>query len=144
MADIKPMEKIASRWQKVSSVSQQEYTEGVMNPRKDWATATQAAAANYAKGVQTAISNNSFANGVKNAGSEKWAKGATTKGPSRWAEGIRLAGDAYAQGFAPYREVIARTVLPARGPKGDPQNINRVSVIANALHKEKVSRSTGR
>jgi len=144
MADIKPMEMIANRWQKVSSVSQQEYTDGVMNPRKDWATATQNAAASYAKGVQTAISNGSYAVGVKKAGTAKWQKGAVEKGPSRWAEGIRLAGDAYSQGFAPYREVIARTVLPARGPKGDPQNINRVAILATALHKEKVSRSSGR
>jgi hypothetical protein len=35
--------------------------------------------------------------------------------------------------------VIQGTTLPPRGAKGDPANIQRVAVLATALHAKKVS-----
>lgn len=143
MADIKPLSKISNRWIRVSQVSQAEYEDGVKNPRRSWKDSTLAAESSYNKGVQQAISRKSFKAGVERAGDEKWQQGALNKGVSRWSEGIRLAQDNYEKGFAPYRAVIQNTELPARGPKGDPANIQRVATMADALHKEKISRSQG-
>lgn len=141
MADIKPMSRIADAWDRRSQASTPDYEAGVRDPKTDWGTATLAAEDNYNKGVQAAIQQKRFGAGVRSAGTEKWQKNAMEKGVARWAEGIRLARDAYVKGFQPYADVIARTSLPARGPKGDPKNYERVRVIGTALHNAKVSRT---
>lgn len=140
MAEIKDLDASSKKWQRVSSGAAREYEEGVKNPRKDWADNTAASESAYEAGVTAAISRKSFGKGVSNAGTSKWQEGAISKGVPRWAQGISLAGDAYRAGFSPYREVIARTTLPVRGPKGDPRNIERVAILAKALHEEKLKR----
>jgi len=143
MPAVKSLDRISSKWARVAAVSQTEYEEGVKNPRTDWAEATKASEANYERGVQQAIQRKAFGKGVSKAGSQKWQNNTLEKGPARWAGGIQVSTQAYESGFAPFREVIQRTSLPARGPKGDPKNIQRVAVLADALHKEKLSRQGG-
>jgi len=142
MPAIKPLDRITAKWKRVAQVSQPEYEAGVQNPRKDWKQATINAAPQYEAGVQAGIQQKRFQAGVENAGTEKWQTNAMNKGPQRWAEGINFSGDAYERGFAPYRSVIERTALPPRGPKGSAQNIQRVSVLTQALHKEKIARGS--
>ena len=138
MPAVKSLDKISAKWAEVSQRSQGAYEDGVRNPRKDWAKNTAAAANAYASGVQAAVSSGRFAKGVTRAGTAKWQANAIEKGPGRWAEGIRLSQSAYERGFAPYRTVLENLTLPARGPVGDPSNINRVKVIAEALHKKRL------
>lgn len=143
MPPVKSLNRIAEKWARVASVSQNEYTEGVNNPRADWAQKSQAAADAWNRGVQQAIQRQAFSKGVNAAGTAKWQERTLAKGPERWAQGINLSQGAYERGFAPYREVIERTTLPPRGPKGDPKNIQRVAAIADALHKAKMQRAGG-
>jgi len=143
MPPVKSLDKISQKWTRVCQSSQQAYEDGVRNPKGDWAENTVKAANAYASGVQAAVSSGRFQKGVTSAGTSKWQANAITKGPGRWAEGIRLAQDAYERGFAPYRTVIEGLSLPTRGPVGDPANINRVKVIAEALHKERLRRTGG-
>lgn len=138
MAKIKDLSRISAKWARVASASGAEYEEGVRNPRVDWKTATQAAEQNYEQGVQASIQRKAFGKGVNKAGTEKWQTNSIEKGPGRYTQGVALAQSAYEDGFAPFRTVIANTNLPARGPKGDPKNIQRVAVIAKALHDEKL------
>jgi hypothetical protein len=139
MPPVKPLDRISNKWANVVSVSQDEYQAGVQNPRKDWQQATAAAEANYEKGVQAAIQRKAFGRGVKNVPSSNWQQAALEKGTTRWTEGVRLSQNKYQEGFAPYRQVIEQTSLPPRGPKGDPNNIRRVEVLAKALHAKKQS-----
>lgn len=104
---------------------------------------TQAAESNYEQGVQKGIQGKRFGKGVAKAGTAKWQQNTLAKGPSRWAEGIGMSTQAYEDGFAPFRRVIEVTTLPPRGPKGDPRNIQRVQVMADALHKEKLKQAGG-
>jgi hypothetical protein len=140
MPAIKAMDKISGKWSRVTQASTQSYAEGVQNPSRDWATNTAAAEKNFESGVQASISRKAFGKGVKRAGTKKWQDGAIDKGVSRYAVGVALAEAAYQNGFAPYRSVIAALTLPPRGPKGDPSNITRVSIISKALHDEKLKR----
>lgn len=140
MPAVKALDRISQKWARVAAASQAEYEEGVRNPKKDWASATAAAEDAYTKGIQQAVAQKRFGKGVKAAGSEKWQKNAIEKGPGRWAQGIGLSQSAYETGFGPYRSVIERTTLPPRGPKGDPANIQRVALLAKALHEEKLKR----
>jgi hypothetical protein len=140
MANIKSLERSTNKWERQSASSTPEYEAGIKSPKTDWQKAASDAEANYTAGVQAAIQRKAFGKGVNKAGSAKWQNQALTKGVQRWAQGISLSKDAYTAGFGPYREVIQRTNLPPRGPKGSPQNITRVAVMAAALHDEKMKR----
>ena len=65
-----------------------------------------------------------------------WQKGAIEKGPSRYAQGVSVAKDKWAREWEPYRQVLLRTQLPERGPKGSRQNFERVVAVGMALHEE--------
>lgn len=143
MPEVKSLDRISAKWARVAAVSQSEYEDGVNNPKRDWAEATKAAEGNYERGVQQGIQNKRFGKGVSKAGTARWQTRAATVGPARWADGINQSRSNYETGFAPFRETIQRTTLPARGPKGDPKNIQRVAVIAEALHKQKLQLKGG-
>lgn len=138
MAAIKPLDRTAAKWARVSSGASNEYLEGVKNPRADWEEQTRNAEPAYEAGIQAAISRKAFGKGVSKAGTKKWQEKSITLGPARYATGVQAAQAAYRDGFAPYREVIANLTLPARGPKGDPNNLQRVAIIAKALHEKKL------
>ena len=141
MSGIKSMERISAKWARNAAAGTPSYQEGIENPRRDWAEETAKAEPAYDAGIQKSIANKSFGKGVKRAGTSKWQNNSLTKGVSRWAAGIADSQTAYAEGFAPYAAVIARTPLPPRGPKGDPKNIERVRVMAKALNDEKTKRA---
>lgn len=143
MPPVKPLDRISEKWSRQSQAATPEYIAGIQNPRKSWAAATAAAESNYEAGVQAAISRKAFGNGVKRAGDSKWQQGALAKGSQRWGPGIAASKDLYEQGFAPYRAAIESITLPARGPKGDPANINRVALIAAKLHETKLRIQAG-
>lgn len=144
MADIKPLARTKEKWKRQSAVSTPEYEAGVRDPKTDWSDATAAAEKNYNTGVQQAIQRGAFGRGVKKAGTAAWQEGALTKGTTRWAQGIAISEDKYAEGFAPYHDVISNLKLPARGPKGDPANIQRVAAVAKALHDKKIAIQSGK
>lgn len=139
MAQIKDLNEIKEKWQRRAGSAGGEYQEGVQNPKKDWAEETAKAEGNYEQGIQKSISRKAFGKGVRRAGTSKWQRNAIEKGPSRYSQGVAQAGQAYADGFAPFAQTIANTNLPDRGPKGDPKNIQRVAVMAKALHDKKIS-----
>ena len=144
MAQIKSSTAAASKWKRRSETAQGEYEEGVRSPRTGWAQATAASEKAYEAGVQAAIGRKAFGAGVKNAGDTKWQQNALAKGPARYTQGVGLAENAYEAGFAPYRQVISNLNLPARGPKGDPTNIQRVAAVAKALHDAKLKTTGGK
>lgn len=139
MAAIKDLGTIAAKWAVVAGRSGDAYQEGVEAPKRDWKTATQAANLNWELGTQQAISRKSFKAGVDKSSSEVWRRGAIDKGVSRYQVGVSLSADKYQKGFSPYADTIKATNLPDRKPKGDPSNINRVSIMAKALHDKKLS-----
>jgi len=138
MPKIRAIAEIASKWVEVTTGRANDYRKGIESPKKDWATETKAAEAAYEAGISDAIARKAFGKGVAKAGTEKWRAKALEVGVGRWPAGVRIAEDNYAKGFGPYRDVIERTTLPPRGPKGSPENIERVRVMAMALHEAKI------
>lgn len=130
----------AAKWSERAGAAASDYAEGVQNPKEDWKTATVAAAESYKQGVQKSITEGRFAKGVNRAGSQKQINNSISKGVARFSQGVSIAQNDYEENVAPFLEVIERTQLPPRGPKGDPNNINRVSKIAAALHQAKLAR----
>jgi hypothetical protein len=141
MATIRSIDQISRKYATVTPQRSADYQAGVENPKKDWKTATAAAEAAFEAGVQGAMSKKSFGKGVSAAGTEKWKRGAVSKGVTRWGPGVAVAEQDYRSGFAPYRDVIERTALPARFARRDPRNLERVAVIAKALAAAKDART---
>jgi hypothetical protein len=135
MADIKDLTKAADKWQRRASIAQQDYQDGVKNPRRSWSAAAIAANSAYVQAVTQAAQQGRYLSGVKQAGDEKWAQNATAKGPNRFAEGVTLAVGEWQRGFQPYAEAIKNLKLPERGPTGSPQNLQRVQTVALALRE---------
>lgn len=142
MPAIKRAGDIAAKWARVTPQRVEDYRTGVENPRADWAQSTAAAEGAWRDAVTAAAGRQAFSAGVRTAGTPKWQTKTLDKGPTRFAEGVSLGAPDYERGFAPFRDTIERTTLPARGPKGDPRNIERVRVIAAALRARKIGAST--
>lgn len=138
MAEIKPLNKIADKWEDNASTAGPAYKDGVQNPRRSWESSAIAADQARRDGLAAADARDAFVTGVREAGDEKWKRNSVTLGPSRYRQGVQNAKGEYSKGFARYHSVIAGVTLPPRGPKGSPENIDRVRVIAEALHAEKV------
>jgi len=133
MTNIKPIGASADKWSRRSSGATGDYSTGVQNPRKSWATAAKAGEKNYAQGVTQSIARGGFGKGVSACGDAGWQKGATTKGPGRYAEGVTGAQGDWTDGYQPYQTTMASLTLPDRGPKGSTQNLQRVNLVATAM-----------
>lgn len=124
----------SEKWKRKAGSSQQDYEDGVRLTTNDWGTKTSAASTSYVAGVQAAIGAKRWEAGVAKAGTAGWREPTLAKGPARWAQGIQLSGDKYAQGFAPYAQVISSTTLPPRGPRGAAVNYQRSQALGQALN----------
>ena len=139
MISIRPVSEIARKWTSVTPGRSEEYRRGVEAPLRDWEKETVEAAGAYKAGVTASMGRDGFAKGVKRAGTAKWSRKVKDVGVSRWPVGVSVAGPDYEAGFAPYADTISKITLPPKGPKGDPRNLERVSVIAKALHAKKIA-----
>ncbi|MEM4019798.1 MAG: hypothetical protein QXG57_06190 [Thermofilaceae archaeon] len=128
---------LAEKWVRRASQATQDYQFGVQNPTTDWQQATLQAANAWQQGVQQAIQERRWEGGVRATPTQKWQRAAIEKGAQRFAQGVQVARDEWAQAWEPFRQVIESVQLPPRGPKGDPNNIQRVARIAQALHEAK-------
>lgn len=130
----------AAKWSRRTASATQEFTEGVQNPRASWQKSTLAAEQNHTLGVQQAIANKSFAKGVSKSSDAVWQGAALGKGAERFAGGVQAAEGDYAKGVAPYTQALQALQLPARGPKGDPKNLERVRAVTTALRAVKMGK----
>jgi len=136
---LKPIADVASKWAKRAGAAAPDYEAGIRNPKRDWAASTRESEAAYQAGVQDAISRGAFGRGVSKVGTEKWSRKALAVGPGRYPQGVTAGVTDFQSEFGPYRDALERISLPARGRRGDPQNIERVRTIADALHTMKAS-----
>jgi hypothetical protein len=114
-----------------------DYKAGIAGAGNAWQANTTASTDNYNAGVQGAISRNAFAKGVTKAGGGYWESRASTLGANRFADGVRAGQSNYSDGVAPYLDTLSKLNLPARGPKGDPRNLQRAADVATALRLAK-------
>jgi hypothetical protein len=135
MAAIKGIEDSSQKWTRRAQVAGEDYRQGVANPRTPWDQASIAADSSYRQAVTQAAAAGRYASGVRKAGAEKWRTNATAKGPQRFAEGVQLSEGEWQRGFQPYQAAIGSLTLPPRGPVGSPQNLQRVTAVANALRQ---------
>lgn len=136
----KPIDQVVDKWTRVTAQRTEDFINGVQNPRTDWAAATTLAEDSYKTGVKKAADEGRFAKGVRKAGTTKWQEKTLVKGQNRWPEGVSIAGPDYAAGMSDVLNVIGRTDIGPRYPKGDLRNYERVKKIGVALHAAKTAR----
>jgi hypothetical protein len=131
--NIKPLSTIVAKYVARASSAGAAYTDGVNNPRQDYAASTVASAPSWAAGVQLAITDGRFVKGVQTKGAAKWQTRSNTVGAQRYPGGINAGQGAYSAGIQPFLQALSSLNLPPRAPKGDPANLQRVAVVAQAL-----------
>jgi len=140
MVKIKDITAIAKKFVDVTPGRAPYYESGVRAPDEDWATKSKGAEPAYEGGVQGAISKKLYGKGVTKAGTPKWQEKTIKKGveDGRFRAGVTGAEADFSAGFAPYQAELARLILPAKGPRGDPRNVQRVEAIRKALYEKRV------
>jgi hypothetical protein len=133
----KSIAEVTAKWNTRAAAAAPDYQKGIQAPAEDWGTNTKAAETAYEAGVQGSIARKAFGRGVTKAGTEKWQRKSQAVGPARYGQGVSAGQQDYQSEFGPYLDVIGRVALPPRGMRGDPNNLERVRVIANALHTQK-------
>ncbi len=134
---VKDSSRSAAKWSERTSGATQEYIEGVQNPKRPWQEAAKAGSDNWKAGTAKAASEDRFKKGVERVDPNKQMDAAVAKGSQRFAQGVSVGQGDYQEGIAPYLRVIENTTLPPRGPKGDPNNLQRVGVLNKALNTAK-------
>jgi hypothetical protein len=135
---VKDISVVAAKWAQRAGAASADYGTGVKAPRNSWATMTSAASDSWSQGTAQAAANGRFAKGVQAAGDAKWQAGAVNKGIARYPQGVSLGQPNFQNNFSRYLQAIASVNLPARQPKGSPNNYQRVQAIGDALHRLKV------
>lgn len=138
MPKIRSMGKIAEKYGRVTPGKAPELEAGLRDPKKIWKDETLAANDAYKAGVSDALARDAFAKGVAATTQADYLDPALKLGVKRYRDGVTAGVPKYNKKFAPFRDVIEATTLPPAGAKGDPANIERVRLIAAALHDAKI------
>ena len=131
--NIKPLSTIVAKYVARASVAGQAYTDGINAPRQPWAASTTAAANTWSAGVQAAIADNRFVNGVNAAGGAVWKTASTTLGAQRYGPGVNAGQGKYSAKIQPFLTALSNLNLQPRMPKGDPANLQRVQLVDQTL-----------
>lgn len=128
------------KWQQRAGQAVGDYEAGARSTTKDQAAAAIAAKGNYVAGIQASISKGSYEKGLGRSGKQGWLAGVTEKGVQNFGTGVGAANSAqkYTENSGRFDSARNAAASIARGPKGSPANLQRVTAVANALRAAKV------
>jgi len=132
------VEDIAKKYVDVTPARAAYYEKEAPKAADRWFEHAVAAAAQYKAAVTAPNIEKMFAGGIKRVGAAKFKRKVEAVGIARYGPGVSAAEADFREGIAPYIEELARIDLPARKPRGDPGNLERVRVIFDALHKKRL------
>lgn len=138
--NVKPITEVVEKWSRRSGGASTDYENRVRSTTRSWEASTAAAEKNYQQGVTEAAGRGAFGKGVKRRGNEGWKQATLQKGPSRYVQGVQVGQGEYQSGVGPVLDLIARTDIPARGPRGAAGNYQRTQRIGEALSAFRKSR----
>jgi hypothetical protein len=129
---------LADKFKRHVEVAGPDYEYGVKNPVRTWIEEFEAAVSAIQEGMRKAAEELRFLAGAKRVGQKKWADNTGRKGPARWRDETPKRADEWHREFNPFAEELEKLVLEAKGPKGDPRNVDiRVKPVVSALVKKK-------
>lgn len=135
---VKSVESAAKKFVARAGAAVGDYKDGV-NSTNDQAEKAIASQGIYEAGIMDSISRGARVAGIEKAGNEKWKKNTIAKGGARFAAGVSAGSDAYTKGVKPYLDTLASLSLSPRGPKGSPENLERVRETNEALRQKKIT-----
>lgn len=133
MVEVKPLERVVRRWTHRASSAGADYQEGTTGKGQKWASQAMAAENNYIQGVTTAAQQKRYSRGIQRAGASAYESGVAEKGVQRYPTGISASQDKYQKRISEVLSTISGVQLPPKGPKGSPQNYQRVQAVGQAL-----------
>lgn len=116
-----------------------DYVEGAKKTSKDQASAAIAAIPNMKLGINEAIDKGRVARGLNRSGKSGWLSGIETKGQNRFGEGVAAGAPRYAERSGAFDSARGAASSILRGPKGSPQNLQRVAAVVAALRTKKLN-----
>ena len=127
-----------ANWTNAAARAGTAWTQGIQATTKDQAALAAAAQPAWLAGVQAAAAANRFANGVTKRGTAYWKSQSEAKAPS-YGLGYTAGANNQLAAITKILNAMGPIVsgLPARGPAGSPQNLQRVAQLDNALHQLK-------
>jgi hypothetical protein len=137
---VPPVNRVAEKWARRVATATEDYAQGATAASERWQSGATAAAQVYSQAVVQAAQQGRYAKGIARVGAQRFRRGITEKGSQRYGPGAAAAQPDFAGAMAPVLEVIGRTDLPPRGPRGAEGNLQRVAAIAKALRQFAVSR----
>lgn len=137
---MKSASSVASKWGSRASGASNDYVEGAKNTTKDQSALAVAAIPIMKAALNKAIDSGRVARGLQASGKGGWTNGIVTKGAGRYSEGVSsaTAQARYSANSGAFDAARNSAASMPRGEKGSAVNLNRVSTVVNALHKQKV------
>ena len=136
------VERTVKKWLARARVARPDYEEGIKSPKEPWETKAIAAKETYKAAITAPDVPELFVRGIKRAGTARWQDMALKKGADRYTTGVELSQDYYRGQMADILGVIERITLPARAPRGDVRNLDRVKKIFEELHGWRLAKRT--
>jgi len=130
----------ASKFVERAGAASGDYVTGAQNTSKDQAAAAIAGKANYAAGIQAAITAGRYEKGLSKSGKAGWLKGITEKGANRFAEGVASGATKYATNSGIYDAARGAAASLPRGAKGSEANFARSKAVGQALRAVKLGK----
>jgi hypothetical protein len=115
-----------------------DYVSGAASTSKDQSSLAIAGKANWAAGIQAAITGGRYEKGLQASGKSGWLKGIQDKGANRYAEGVSSGASKYATNSGKYDGARSAADSLPRGPKGSEANFARAKAVGQALRKAKI------
>ena len=134
---VKSSDAAAVKFVNRAAVAGPDYESGVRGT-SDWEQKAIAGKDNYIQGLQDSIARGAREKGITAAGNAGWQGKAIQVGAQRFPTGVRAAQQDYKTKVAPYLDTLRSLDLPPKGPKGSPENYDRVRAVGEALHNQKV------
>lgn len=131
-----------TKWQQRASMSASDYGAGAQATEKDQSARAIAAKANYAAGIQESITAGRYEKGLAKSGKQGWLDGVQEKGVQNYGTGVSAdrSRNKYLENSGKFDNARKAADSLPRGPRGSAQNLNRVTVVANALRAAKVGK----
>lgn len=138
MAVVKSLAKTVAKYIENAGRAGEAYRDGVEDTQKDQAALAIAAEDTYEEALTASFARKSFSKGLRRSGHGKWRAKASVKGARNYPAAVREAGPEFQDGFGPYHSALEGITYPPRGPRGSPENLERVRIENETLHKIRI------
>lgn len=130
------------KWAQRAGSAGSDYSKGARETTKDQSSSAIAAKAIYQQALQESFGRDAFAKGLQKSGKQGWLNGVMQKGENNYSVGVTAPSSLskYTTESARFDGARNAAANIARGPKGSPQNLQRVAAVVNALRSTKIGK----